>query len=90
VNFFDYIPVFEITGLAAGKTKNKNARRDLASRRAMTIGYLPSGFPLDTHVAQLVRAGVIHQEVHTGQGKQEQDTNGTYNDQHRQLLSRLI
>jgi len=74
----------------AGKTENKNARRGFASRRAMTIGYLPSGFPLDTHVAQLVRADIFHNEVRTSQGKQEQDTKGTYNDQHRQLLSCLI
>ena len=73
----------------AGKTNNKNARRALASRRAMTIGYLPSGFPLDTHVAQLVRADVIHEKVCASQGKQEQNANETNKNDHRVLLSLL-
>ena len=68
------------------KTK---ARRVLDSRRARTIGYLPSGFPFDTHVAQLIRADVVHKEVRASQGEQEQDTNETYNYEHRQLLSLL-
>ena len=68
------------------KTKT---RRDLDSRRARETGYLPSGFPFDTHVAQLVRADVVHEEVRASQGKQEQNTNGTNENDHRVLLSLL-
>ncbi len=57
--------------------------------RVREIGYHPSGFPFNTHVAQLVWTGVIHDEIGAGQGKQEHEADQTCNHVHSQLLSLL-
>ena len=75
--FSNYTRLDEYNANSPPKTKT---RRGADARRATMIGDLPSDFPFDTHIAQLVWADVVHEEVRASQGEQEQDANEAEND----------